>query len=314
MPGIDPVNSVQSMDLKAMTPEGATSDVRVGVRSHFGLAVFFAVAFGLAWTGWLLRIHVWEVGNPFSSFRYYWFTAAPSLAGFVAAYVEGGWAGLKGFFARVLNLRFALWPAALGVAIPLLAAFLTFAPRMGDLAHGGVPKLAIALSAVTFLNFFTGPLAEEFGWRGYLLGWLCRRWPPAIAGLITGPIWVFWHLPIFYGSVFAHWKSALGFLLWATSWAVVFALLVARARGSVLPSILGHWTINSQLTLFAALLPSLPQEDLPGGIAFAITSALVAGGLAYLWRGTRFAGRTVTTRGLTLPIGDHKSPMTREPH
>jgi membrane protease YdiL (CAAX protease family) len=271
---------------KAVTLARAAPDAKIGVRPHLGLAVFFAVAFGLAWTGWLLTIHVRENGNPFSSFRYYWFTAAPSLAGFVAAYAEGGWMGLKGFCARVLDLRFALWPIVLGFAIPLLAAFLTFALHMSDLLHGGLPKPAVALSAVTLQNFFTGPLAEEFGWRGYLLGRLCRRWPPAVAGLVIGPIWVLWHLPIFYGSVFAHWTSALGFLLWATSWAVVFALLVARARGSVLPSILGHWTINSQLTLFAALLPSLPQEDLPGGIAFAITSALVAAGLAYLWRDT----------------------------
>jgi glycerol uptake facilitator-like aquaporin len=56
----------------------------------------------------------------------------------------------------------------------------------------------------------------------------------------------------------------------------------------VLPSILGHWTINSQVTLFGALLPSLPHHDLLGGIAFAVTSALVAAGLAYLWRDTHF--------------------------
>lgn len=259
------------------------------VRPRLGLAAFFAVAFGLAWTGWLLTIYVWKIEDTFSSFRYYWFTAAPSLAGFAAAYAEGGWAGLKRFSARVLHLRFAFWPIVLGLGIPLLAAFLTFVPHIGDLLRGGLPKPAVALSAVTLLNFFTGPVAEEFGWRGYLLGWLCRRWPPVVAGLIIGPIWVLWHVPIFYGSLFAHWTSALGFLLWITSWSVVFALLVARARGSVLPSILGHWTINCQLTLFAALLPLLPQHDLPGGIAFALTSALAAAALAYLWRDTRWA-------------------------
>lgn len=269
-----------------MTGDGAASTSKVATRPRLGLAVFFAVAFGLAWTGWLLTIYVWKIEDPFSSFRYYWFTAAPSLAGFAAAYAESGWTGLKRFLARVLDLRFALWPALLGVAIPLLAALLTFVPHTGDLLRGGVPKPAVALGAFTLLNFFTGPLAEEFGWRGYLLGSLCHRWPPLVAGLIIGPIWVLWHLPIFYGSVFAHWTSALGFLLWITSWAVVFSLLVARARGSVLPSILGHWTINSQLTLFAALLPSLPQDHLPGGIAFAVSSALVTGVFAYLWRDT----------------------------
>lgn len=131
-------------------------------------------------------------------------------------------------FARVLSLPSALWPSVLGIAIPLLAALLTFVPHMGELLHGGVPRPAMALSALTLLNFFTGPLAREFGWHGYLLGRLCRRWPPALAGLVIGPIWALWHLPVFHGSVFARWTSALGFLLWSTSWAVVFALLVAR--------------------------------------------------------------------------------------
>lgn len=173
-------------------------------RPRLGLAVFFAVAFGLAWTGWLLTIYVWKIQDTFSSFRYYWFTAAPSLAGFAAAYAEGGWAGLKRFSRRVLHLRFALWPIVLALGIPLVAALLTFVPHFGDLLRGGVPKPAAALSAVTLLNFFTGPLAEEFGWRGYLLGWLCRRWSPVLAGLIIGPIWALWHVPVFYGSPFFH--------------------------------------------------------------------------------------------------------------
>lgn len=276
------------MQGETMVGEETAHNPKRTTRPQLGLAVFFAVAFGLAWTGWFLTIYVWKIEDTFSSFRYYWFTAAPSLAGFAAAYAEGGLAGLKRFFARVLNPRFALWPTALAFAVPLLAALLTFMPQTTDLLHGGVPKPAVALGALTLLNFFTGPLAEEFGWRGYLLGWLCRYWSPLVAGLIIGPIWVLWHLPIFCGSVFAHWTSALGFLLWSTSWAVIFALLVARARGSVLPAILGHWTINSQLMLFAALLPSLPQNHLPGGVPFAVTSALVAAVLAYLWRNTRW--------------------------
>ncbi len=271
-----------------MTAEGATRDPKIAGRPRLGLAVFFAVAFGLAWIGWILTIYVWKIADPFSSFRYYWFVAAPSIAGFAAAYAEGGAARLKRFGARVLNPRFALWPAILGFVVPLFAALLTFVPHMSDVLQGGTPDIATALGAVTLLNFFTGPLAEEFGWRGYLLGWLGPRMHPALAGLIIGPIWVLWHLPLFYGSVFAHWSSALGFLAWATSWSVVFALLVSRSCGSVLPSILGHWTINNQVTLFAAALPMLPQDVLPGGLSFAVTSVLVAVVLTYLWRDTRW--------------------------
>lgn len=267
-----------------MSIEAATGGITRTARPRLGLAVFFLVAFGGTWAGWLVVRYVWAVENPFSSVRYYWFVASVSLAGFAAAYAGDGTAGLRRFCARIFNLRFTPWLLALGILLPLLAGALTFIPHTDDFLRGGMPKTVTALSAFTFFNFFTGPLAEEFGWRGYLLNWLGRYWPPALCGLIIGPIWVLWHLPLFFDSVFAHWTSALGFLVWTTSWSVVLALLVARARGSVVPSILGHWAMNNQVTLFAALLPALPHDHLPGGFSFTAASVIVAVVLTVLWR------------------------------
>jgi len=68
----------------------------------------------------------------------------------------------------------------------------------------------------------------------------------------------------------------------------VLCLIVARARGSVLPSILGHWTINAAPAIFFALLPGLPGEKQPGGLAFTVTSVVVAVLLAILWRRTKW--------------------------
>jgi membrane protease YdiL (CAAX protease family) len=179
-----------------------------------------------------------------------------------------------------------VWPFA--ILLPVLAAVLTFANHPSDLSDGGTPKWAALAVSVSFTNWFTGPLAEEFGWRGYLLPWFCRRWHPVLAGLVIGPIWAAWHIPIFYDTVFAHWQSALGFLTWVTAWSVVLALLVARARGSVLPSILGHWAINAQSGIFFALLPALSGDKQPGGLAFSVASVAVAAAVAWFWRGTRW--------------------------
>ena len=224
----------------------------------------------------------------FDSFSTTWFTGACSLAGFIAAFAEGGRQGFQRFCTRVFRLGFPVWLWAAALFIPVAAALLTFANHPADLMHGGAPKWAAILGAASFANLFTGPLAEEFGWRGYLLNWLCRRWHPIVAGLAIGPIWAAWHIPIFAESVFAHVPSALGFLLWVTAWSVALSLIVARAKGSVLPSVVGHWAINAQPAIFFALFPALAGDRQPGGLAFSVTSVVVAAVIAWLWRRTRW--------------------------
>ena len=253
-------------------------------RPRLGLAVFFAIAFGVSWTGWIVQRQTVGLNHMFDSFALYWVGAGPSIAGFAAAWAEGGWSGLRRFATRVFNLRFAIWIWPLAVLLPLAAALLTFATHPGDLLQGGTPKFAGVLAAASLMNFFTGPIAEEFGWRGYLLNRLGRRVSPVLAGLAIGPVWAAWHIPIFYDSIFAHLQSALGYLAWVTAWSVVLALIVARARGSVLPSILGHWAANAAPLIFFALLPALPGESQPGGLAFPAASVVVAVALAWTWR------------------------------
>jgi hypothetical protein len=256
-------------------------------RPALGLVVFILIAFGFTWIGrfWMLRTS--GLGDPSVTFL---FTAAPGAAGFIAAFVEGGWQGLKGFCARVFRLRFPLWVWPAALLLPFAAALLTFATHPDDLLHIAVPKRMSMFATISLLNLFTRPLAEEFGLRGYLLDWLCRhRLSPALAGLVIGPIWAAWYLPLFYDSLFA--VPMLYYLLWITSASVILALVVTRARGSVLPSILGYLMLNATPMIFFALLPALPDERQPGGLPLALAMAAVASVLAFVWRGAKWPVR-----------------------
>ena len=54
------------------------------------------------------------------------------------------------------------------------------------------------LGLFVYIFFLGGPLGEEPGWRGFALPRLQRRYGPLVGSLILGPIWAFWHLPIFW--------------------------------------------------------------------------------------------------------------------
>jgi membrane protease YdiL (CAAX protease family) len=149
--------------------------------------VFLLVAFGVPWSVQIFMainriplIPVWPgliVANSFCS-----------VAGFVAAYCQSGWAGVtelgqrcvwyrasKGWWAYTLLLSF-------GVANVATLAY--------GLVHGAVgpPKLsALAdqwwLPFTLLLGFIFGPLGEEAGWRGYLLPYLLRQYSPLLSSL-----------------------------------------------------------------------------------------------------------------------------------
>jgi uncharacterized protein len=253
-------------------------------RPVLGLFVFFLIAFMVPWAGWFVFNSSSTHSRELENLAMFWLPAAVSLAGFVASFVEGGAAGFIAFVRRVFNVRFEslLWLVA--VLLPLIAGMLTFLWHPHSLLGEGRPAWSRFLVPLTFANLWTGPLAEEFGWRGYLLQRFRERLSPLAAGLVIGLIWSCWHIPLFYNSVFAHTGSALQFLATTTAWSVVMALVVTRCFGSVLPSVVLHFFINCQAPLIAALLPLLPAELVPGGLPFCVASVAVALFVAMGWR------------------------------
>jgi membrane protease YdiL (CAAX protease family) len=92
--------------------------------------------------------------------------------------------------------------------------------------------------------------SEEIGWRGYALPRLAKRFGLAKAGLILGPIWACWHLPLFLiPGMGAYGGSAPMFVLGVTALSVAFAWLYGNTNGSLLLVILLHSAIDEVFIL-----------------------------------------------------------------
>jgi membrane protease YdiL (CAAX protease family) len=229
--------------------------------------VFLLIAFGVPWSVQLFMalkriplIPVWPgliVANSFCS-----------VAGFVAAYCELGWAGVtelgrrcvryrasKGWWAYTLLLNF-------GIANVITLAY--------GLVHGVVGPLRLQDLArqwwlpFTFLfGFMFGPLGEEAGWRGYLLPRLLRQHSPLVSSLILGLISAFWHFPVglLVGSAL-YFHSVMGLLLFtagAMCMNILITILVLHTRMSVLHAIVFHWTIMPSVTISEIIFPPVQQ-------------------------------------------------------
>ena len=112
-------------------------------------------------------------------------------------------------------------------------------------------QLYIFLPIIYLGNIFIGgPIAEEFGWRGFALPKLQARIGALYAGLLIGVIWGLWHLPFF---IFPEGASVIGnipfvwYLPLVTAWSVLFTWIYNNTNGSVLMMILFHAAINTTL-------------------------------------------------------------------
>lgn len=247
------------------------------VRKHPALSLFLvAVAFGLALVapvlaGWLSPKFL-QLG-----------ALSASLAGFVAAAVEGGKPAVRELLGRVRLWRVGArwWLAALllplvpAIGAIYLAAGYTKQPvdwSSFDLWYSVIPSML-------FLITFAG-LGEEFGWRGFALPRLRTRHNALIATLIIGGFHALWHIPLFLvkGEAYNTLAEQIGFLPAFLGYAgLVVALsfqltwIFTNTGGSVLLAAVYHGAGNAWVGYLA-----IDRGGLAGPVAFVATHLVLS--------------------------------------
>ena len=183
----------------------------------------------------------------------------PSIAGIIMTYRTQDREGRRDFWRRSISFKqislgwyaviLLIFPAAYGLGILLDILLGGSLPGAEVLVQAAAQPASLIV--VLVMTLVMGPLAEEFGWRGFGLDSLQSRWNALASSLVLGFFWWLWHLPLFFivGMMQNEW--GFGSLPFWTYAAQVFAMTVLftwvynNTRRSVLAAILLHFMINA---------------------------------------------------------------------
>jgi|GEM_PF-2898200 len=252
-----------------------------GTRS---IALYLAIAFGMAWSCWLVA---WLASHARTSVPALPMLFIGSFGPFVGAaivtFCEGGWRGAARFFARgfdprmgwaVFVVSFFLMPI-LAVAGELLHAHLTHAAPHFTMTLAEFPQ------SYLFLFVLGGTLAEEYGWS-----LLSDKFDGIFAlkpsTLALGAIWALWHLPLFFivtpGMIQGYTPFYLFFIA-TVGMRFLFAWAYHRSGYNILSNMVFHTASNLAYSI-VAVAPS--PEDLSTGRLW-VFALFTAASATILW-------------------------------
>jgi membrane protease YdiL (CAAX protease family) len=210
---------------------------------------FYALAFGITWGVGALGLLAWAYdprfvfspSNPLCSVAGY----GPTIAGFIMVSRLEGRAGLRRLVARAVPTWGGL-PWYLGVVLGFATIALGAERLVEPETVAKLPRWdrLLYLLPVTLVTD-TGPIGEEFGWRGFALPFLLRRRPPLAAAVTLGLVWGIWHLPTFFITTLTQSRLFFPvFVLNTVALSVIMTWLYRRTGGDLLLMILVHLMAN----------------------------------------------------------------------
>uniref|UniRef100_A0A7C3J4X7 CPBP family intramembrane metalloprotease n=1 Tax=Candidatus Methanomethylicus mesodigestus TaxID=1867258 RepID=A0A7C3J4X7_9CREN len=244
------------------------------------LVLFFIIAFAFTWLFWipqaLVSTNLVQMPSYLVDFLFSPFNPAafgPLVSALLLTYSKEGSTALKKLLKRGLNYRFGkIWYLPIFLLFPLitggaliLAALNEPLPDFSVLSN---PFLVVG--AFFYILFLGGPLQEEFGWRGYALDRLQKKWSALTSSLVLGLLWAAWHLPLFFISGTIQSQTPVwGFMILILCGTILFTWVYNNTGGSILAVMLFHTMNNLSFFIFPTL------ETTFGGLYLLILDVVV---------------------------------------
>ena len=171
------------------------------------LVLFFVLTLAWTWICGFIPVLFGFSGTGAGTFVFYFGGGAPSVVALFMVFLTYPKDKRKDYFRRCFSFKQMgwKWPLITIVIFTLLSvvSVSTGVGLMGSEMPGmdyikaiGANPLNIFL--VILLSLVSGPLNEEFGWRGYALDRLLLKFGFVKGSLILGFIWAIWHLPWYF--------------------------------------------------------------------------------------------------------------------
>ena len=168
------------------------------------LVLFFTLTLAWTWICGFIPVILGLTETSLGTFIFYFGGGAPSVVALFLVFITYPKDKRRDYFRRCFSLKQAGWKwplitiivftALSAVSIVLGVFILGFdMPTMDYIKAIAANPLNILL--VILLSLISGPLNEEFGWRGYALDRLLMKFGFLKGSLILGFIWAIWHLP-----------------------------------------------------------------------------------------------------------------------
>ena len=234
---------------------------------------FFIITYTFTWLLWfpivLYTYHLINISFDVLLIMGSLASFGPMVGAFSLTLKNEGKEGIKNLLKKAIKYKLGWWWIPIIFLIPIGAL-------LGHLLNilffaGKFPITEFILNPWLIPLFFIltliigGPLAEEFGWRGYALPRLQKKWSALNSSLLLGLVWGFWHLPLFFMIGMAH-RDYIPIWLFIAN-AIVFSIcmtwLMNNTKGSLIPALLIHTWMNVVFVIFPLMEPKAGGNFMP---------------------------------------------------
>lgn len=175
--------------------------------SDRSLVFFFTATLLWTWGCGFLPVMLGLTGSAIGTFLFYFGGGAPSVVALFLVFFTYPREAVKDYFHRCFSLIYMGWKWPL-ITIGIFSAITVISLLIGvgllgyemptmDFLHAILDN-PLMLFPVLLISLLSGPLNEEFGWRGFALDKLLVRFGCLGASAILGFIWGIWHLPWYF--------------------------------------------------------------------------------------------------------------------
>ena len=184
--------------------------------------------------------------------------SAPSWVAVIMVFITYDKEQRRDYFRRCISFRqvkLPNWAFILLVFPAIYAILIGIDMLMGGSLPGMINLKAYLaqpsiLPLALFMSLLSGPWSEEFGWRGYSLDPLLKRFGVLRGSVILGFIWGIWHLPLFlmpetwHGQMGFKFAGFWTFMLYSIGLAMMMTWVYLGTNRSILTGFLMHLANN----------------------------------------------------------------------